>query len=67
MEKKEIIEGIKNFKDNGERNLMGCSENWYDFYYAMKETFSTEEINELTKRECTLLYRLASSIQEGLY
>ena len=46
---------------------MGCSENWYNFYYAMKETFALEEIQNMTERECDLLARLATHIQEGLY
>lgn len=46
---------------------MGCSENWYNFFYAMKETFTLEEISSMSDRECDLLDRLAQSIQDGLY
>jgi len=67
MKANEIIEGIKNLKELTARNSMGCSENWYNFYYAMKETFTPEEIQSMTDRECELLERLAYNIQEGLY
>lgn len=67
MKAKEIIEGIKHLKEQTACNSMGCSENWYDFYYAMKETFTLEEIQNMTERECELLARLATKIQEGLY
>ena len=67
MKANEIIEGIKNLKEQTARNSMGCSENWYDFYYAMKETFTLEEIQNMTERECELLERLATNIQESLY
>ena len=67
MKANEIIEGIKKFKEQKYRNSMGCSENWYDFFFAMKETFTTEEIQSMTDRECELLERLATNIQDGLY
>jgi uncharacterized protein YerC len=67
MKANEIIEGIKNLKELTGHNSMGCSENWYNFYYAMKETFTPEEIQSMTDRECELLERLAYNIQEGLY
>lgn len=67
MKANEIIEGIKNLKEQTARNSMGCSENWYNFYYAMKETFSLDEIKNMTDRELSLLRRLANNIQEGLY
>ena len=35
--------------------------------FAMKETFTPEEIQSMTDRECELLERLATNIQEGLY
>ena len=67
MTANEIIEEIKEFKPVFARNSMGCSENWYSFIYAMKETFTLDEIREMSDRECTLLKRLAERIQEGLY
>ena len=31
------------------RNSLGYSENWYNSYYAMKETFTKEEIENISK------------------
>ena len=67
MKASEIISEIENLNIQSSHNSMGCSENWYNFFYAMKETFTIEEIKEMTDRECSLLERLADSIQEGLY
>jgi len=67
MTTNEVIQGIKSLKENKARNSMGCSENWYNFFYAMKETFTLEEISSMSDRECDLLDRLAQSIQDGLY
>lgn len=67
MKANEIIEGIEKYKETKNKNSMLCSENWYNFYYAMKETFALDEIKNMTERECSLLERLANSIQEGLF
>ena len=67
MKANELMIGIERYKDTRAHNSMGCSENWYNFFYAMKETFTPEEIQNMTNRECELLERLATNIQEGLY
>jgi hypothetical protein len=67
MKANEVIEGIEKYKDTKAINSMGCSENWYNFFYAMKETFTLDEIKNMSERECSLLERLANNIQEGLY
>ena len=46
---------------------MGCSENWYNSYYAMKETFSEKEIVNMTDKEISNLIKLAENIMEALY
>lgn len=56
-----------NIPNNNNRNRMGCSESWYDFEFAMMETFSEEEIKNMPDTEFAHLERLASNIQEGLY
>lgn len=56
-----------NIPNNNNRNLMGCSENWYNFEYAMMQTFDEEEIKNMSDTEFAHLNRLASNIQEGLY
>ena len=48
-------------------NRMGRSENWYNFEYAMSQTFTIEEIKKMTDPEVNNLKRLATNIQEGLY
>ena len=67
MKANEIIEGIKKYEDTKAINSMFFAENWYNFFYTMKETFTLDEIKNMTERECTLLERLAYNIQEGLY
>lgn len=56
-----------NLPSNNNRNRMGCSESWYDFEYAMMETFSEEEIKNMPDTEFAHLNRLATNIQESLY
>ena len=62
---------IKYFEDVQEpstaRNRMGCSENWYDPFYAIEETFTKDEIEAMSDNEINNLFRLAGNIQEGLY
>lgn len=67
MDKAVLIKGIKDFKSLCGRNSMGCSENWYDFFYAMKETFSIQEIENMSDREIDLLEKLFDNVAEGLY
>ena len=49
------------------RNRMGCSEDWYDVFYAMKQTFTKEEVEAMSDDELNNLFRLAGSIQDALY
>lgn len=67
MTKKEIINGIKNVKLTNARNSMGCSENWYNSYYAIKMTFSMEEIENMSEKELNNLVKLGNAISDGLY
>lgn len=68
MTKKEkLIEYINNPVITVARNIMGCSENWYNAYYAIKETFSFEEIKAMSDKEIENLVRLADAIGEALY
>ena len=52
---------------NNSKNIMGCCESWYDPYYAIKESFSIEEIERMSEREIKNLIKLAWNISEGLY
>ena len=67
MTKEEIINGIKNLKLTNARNSMGCSENWYNSYYAIKMTFSMEEIENMSEKELNNLVKLGNAISDGLY
>ena len=67
MTKEEIISNIKNVGTTTARNSMGCSENWYNAYYAIKMTFSMEEIEEMSEKELNNLLKLGDAISEGLY
>lgn len=66
-EKQKLLGYIDNPVETTARNSMGCSENWYNSYYAMKETFTREEIESMTDTEIENLIKLADNIAEGLY
>lgn len=67
MNKEKLLEEIKNLKLTNNHNSMGCSENWYNEYYAISKTFSEEEIKNMTDKEIENLIKLAKNIQEALY
>jgi len=67
MTKDEIIEKIKEYKPNTARNSMGCSENWYNPYYAIKMTFDLDTLEKMSETELNNLIKLAETISEGLY
>ena len=58
---------IENLKETTSRNSMGCSENWYDYVYAIKKTFTIEEIQSMDELEIEHLIKLAENISDGLY
>lgn len=66
-EKFKLLEYINAPKLVNAKNRMGCDENWYDPYYAIKESFSVEEIKAMSEREIKNLVKLAGNIGEGLY
>lgn len=66
-EKDKLLKYLDAPIETSARNRMGCSENWYDPYYAMKETFSREQIEGMTDAEIKNLLALAQNISEGLY
>ena len=67
MTKEEIINNIKNVGTTTARNSMGCSENWYNYFYAIKMTFTMEEIVAMSEKELNNLIKLADNIADGLY
>ena len=66
-EKEKLLEYIDKPVLTDARNSMGCSENWYNPYYAMKETFTKEEIKNMTDKEIDNLIKLTENIMEALY
>ncbi len=66
-EKENLIKYINNPVTTTMKNSMGCSENWYNAYYAIKETFSIDEIQNMTDNEIENLVKLADNIGEALY
>ena len=67
MNKTEILNEIMNVKEIEARNSMGCSESWYNPYFALNETFSMEQLSEMSEAELNNLVKLAETIGEGLY
>ena len=66
-EKEKLIEYINKPVLTDARNRMGCSENWYNAYYAIKETFSINEIQSMSDKEINNLVKLADEIGMALY
>ena len=66
-EKEKLMEYINKPITTDAKNRMGCSENWYNAYYAIKETFSIDEIIRMTDKEVENLVKLADEIGMALY
>ena len=67
MTGKELIEDYKKIKWTTARNSMGCDENWYNEVFAIYNTFSEEEILNMSEREIELLMRLGFKMSEAFY
>ena len=67
MTKDEILMNIATVGYTKGQNIMGCSENWYNPYYAIKQTFTYEELYKMSEEELNNLVKLAETISEGLY
>jgi len=66
-EKKALLEYLDAPVLTNARNSMGCSENWYNSYYAIKQTFTRAEIESFSEDEIQRLVKLGDNIAEGLY
>jgi len=66
-EKQKLLEYMDKPVETTARNSMGCSENWYNSYFAIKETFSREKIEKMTNEEINNLITLADEIALALY
>lgn len=67
MSKEKLLEYLDAPVETTAKNIMGCSESWYDPYYAIKKTFTREQIQSMTDAEVANLILLAENIAEGLY
>ena len=65
--KSKVIEYIQQPKTTDARNRMGCSENWYNSYYAISQTFALEEVQAMSEMEVEHLVKLGDTIAEYLY
>lgn len=66
-EKEKLIKYMEHPVTTKARNIMGCSENWYNSYYAISETFSQDEILNMSEEEILHLVKLAETLSESLY
>lgn len=55
------------FQSSGLRNRMGCSEDWYDCYYAITQTVHSEVINKMSDEALDALVDCVCAVQEALY
>lgn len=67
MNKDEILMNIATVETTKAQNIMGCSENWYNPYYAIGHTFTDEELYKMSEEELNDLVKLADKISEYLY
>lgn len=65
-EKLKAIKDARNL-NSGMRNRMGCSEDWYNKYYSVAQTFTDEELESMSEKEIDNLLKLAQNISEALY
>ena len=67
MNKSKILQKIATVKPREGRNLMGCPESWYNPYYAIGQTFSRKELDDMSERELNDLVKLAGKIADVFY
>lgn len=67
MEGKELIKKVKQMNLTDSLNSIGKNDNWHINIYAIYNTFTEDEIKKMSRREISLLIRLADKISEALY
>ena len=65
--KENILAYAKSPVTTAARNIMGCSENWYDEFFSITNTFTVEELEAMSEEEIDHLYSLAYKISSNLY
>jgi len=53
--------------ETGKRNRMGCSEDWYNPYFAFAKTFTMGDLDKMSEQEIRNILKIAGKIQEALY
>lgn len=66
-EKAKLLDYLEKPVTTSAQNSMGCSENWYNPFFAVTQTFSKEEIEAMSEQEVCNLMKLAEKIADGLY
>ena len=67
MTKEEILNNVRNLTTTTARNSMGCSENWYNWFYALRETFGIEKLEKMSEEELNDLLKLAEVLADAFY
>lgn len=65
--KRKILGAYDNYHPTNVRNFMGCSEDWYNVYFAISRTFAREEIEKMDDQTINYLVRLAEKLGEAFY
>lgn len=65
--KEKMTEYMRNSVSTNAHNSMGCSENYYNPFYSVMDTFTEDEIMDMDDTEIEHLLKLADNIAEGLY
>ena len=65
--KEELLKKIDEYNPTTNKNIMGCSENWYSPFYAISKVFTREEIEEMSDKEINNLYKLADCLSDAFY
>lgn len=65
--KQELLYYMYNPTDVPWKNIIRCSENWYNPFYAMAHTFSIQEISRMSEETVEACIRVADAVGEGLY
>ena len=60
------IKQARNLQSNM-KNRMGCSEDWYNPYFAVANTFDDNILDKMSESEIEHLLKLAGTIGEALY
>ena len=65
--KRKILDAYDNYQSSNARNSMGCSEDWYNVYYAISRTFVKEEVEKMDNQTISYLIRLAVKLGDAFY